>query len=52
MLLPSKSSAIALQKQCYCVVKTLSLKRKKKAMGWQRLTNKNENNRKQNERRG
>lgn len=46
MLLPSKSSAIALQKQCYCVVKALSLKRKKKTMGWQRLITKKETNRK------
>ena len=44
MLLPSKSSAIALQKQCYCVVKALSLKRKKKSMGWQRLIAKNRTN--------
>jgi hypothetical protein len=46
MLLPSKSSAIALQEQCYCAVKALSLKRKKKEMSWQRLTNKKETNRK------
>ena len=44
MLLPPKSSAIAPQKQCYCAVKALSLKRKKKAMGWQRLTTKKETN--------
>lgn len=46
MLLPSKSSAIAPQKQCYCAVKALSLKRKKKVMAWQRLTSKKETNRK------
>lgn len=44
MLLPSKNSAIAPQKQCYCAVKALSLKRKKKAMAWQRLINKKETN--------
>lgn len=52
MLLPSKSSAIAPQKQCYCAVKALSLKHKKKAMGWQRLITKKETNRKRNERGG
>ena len=46
MLLPSKSSAIALQKQCYCAVKALNLKHKKKSMGWQRLIAKKETNRK------
>ena len=46
MLLPSKNSAIAPQKQCYCAVKALSLKHKKKEMSWQRLTNKKETNRK------
>lgn len=46
MLLSSKSSAIAPQKQCYCAVKALSLKRKKKAMGWQRLITKKETNEK------
>lgn len=46
MLLPSKSSAIALQEQCYCAVKALSLKHKKKEMGWQRLITKKETNRK------
>ena len=44
MLLPSKSSAIALQKQCYYAVKALSLKHKKKKMGWQRLITKKETN--------
>lgn len=44
MLLPSKSSAIAPQKQCYCAVKALSLKRKKKAMGWQQLRTNKETN--------
>ena len=44
MLLPSKSSAIALQEQCYCAVKALSLKRKKKVMAWQRLITKKETN--------
>lgn len=44
MLLPSKNSAIAPQKQCYCAVKALSLKRKKKAMGWQQLITKKESN--------
>ncbi len=52
MLLSSKSSAIAPQKQCYCAVKALSLKHKKKAMGWQRLVTKNRTNRKRNERGG
>ena len=46
MLLPSKNSAIASQKQCYCAVKALSLKRKKKAMGWQQLRTKKDTNRK------
>ena len=46
MLLPSKNSAIAPQKQYYCAVKALSLKRKKKAMAWQRLITKKETNRK------
>ena len=46
MLLSSKSSAIAPQKQCYCAVKALRLKHKKKAIGWQRLINKKETNRK------
>jgi len=44
MLLPSKNSAIAPQKQCYCSVKALSLKRKKKVMAWQRLITKKETN--------
>lgn len=44
MLLSSKNSAIASQKQCYCAVKALSLKRKKKAMAWQRLITKKETN--------
>ena len=44
MLLPSKSSAIALQEQCYCAVKALSLKRKKKVMAWQQLITKKETN--------
>lgn len=44
MLLSCKSSAIALQKQCYCAVKALSLKHKKKTMGWQRLITKKETN--------
>ena len=46
MLLSSKNSAIAPQKQCYCTIKALSLKRKKKAKGWQRLITKKETNRK------
>lgn len=44
MFLPSKNSAIASQKQCYCAVKALSLKRKKKAMAWQQLITKKETN--------
>ena len=44
MLLPSKNSAIAPQKQCYCAVKALRLNRKKKAMAWQRLITKNKTN--------
>ena len=52
MLLPPKSSAIAPQKQYYCAVKALSLKRKKKAMAWQQLRTKKETNGKQNERGG
>ena len=44
MLLSSKSSAIAPQKQCYCAVKALSLKRKNKAMTWQQLITKKETN--------
>lgn len=52
MLLSCKSSAIALQKQCYCAVKALSLKHKKKTRSWQRLVTKNRTNRKRNERGG
>ena len=44
MLLPSKNSVIASQKQCYCAVKALSLKRKKKVMAWQQLITKKETN--------
>lgn len=44
MLLSSKNSAIAPQKQCYCAVKALSLKCKKKAMAWQQLITKKETN--------
>lgn len=44
MLLPSKNSAIAPQTQCYCAVKALTLKRKKKAMTWQQLITKKETN--------